>query len=62
MRAELGGQERTVMGKKKGEWRLFFFCQKRGGAAAFLAFKGGGCRENGFFMVPSFFFLNFLCP
>ena len=23
MRAELGGQERTMMGKKKGEWRLF---------------------------------------
>ena len=23
MRAELGGQERTVMGKKKGKWRLF---------------------------------------
>jgi hypothetical protein len=22
MRAELGGQERTTMGKKKGEWRL----------------------------------------
>jgi len=60
MRAELGGQERTAMGKKKGEWRLFVFCQKRGGVVAFLGFKGGCCREDGFFRVPSFFFSIFL--
>jgi len=40
----------------------FFFCLKRGGAAAFLGFKGGGCREDGLFRVPSFFSLHFPPP